>query len=149
MLIVWMASLSRIKHMPRIGGFRRRSGRTFYGQIFPLFIISILSGYGVGVFHRESFLENPGTPPQLPRRVSKWKSKTISISTWTFDGHWGLGIPDIRDIGVFPRCFTKFAEYSDKNIYDYSKRVWICSLLCKRPRSYHSTGKTHVKDKIF
>ena len=25
--------------------------------------------------------------------------------------------------GVFPKCFTKFAEFSDKNICHYSKRA--------------------------
>ena len=29
------------------------------------------------------------------------------------------------------------------------KRTWTCHLLCKRPRCYHSTIKTHVRDRIF
>ena len=29
-------------------------------------------------------------------------------------------------IGVFPKCLTKFAEFSDKNICHYSKRAGTC-----------------------
>ena len=45
--------------------------------------------------------------------------------------------------------FTEFSEFSDKNIFHYNKRAWTCKLLCKRPGCYHSTSKTHVKDRIF
>ena len=31
----------------------------------------------------------------------------------------------------------------------YSKRARTCCLLCKRPGCYHSTSKTHVRDRIF
>ena len=48
-------------------------------------------------------------------------------------------------IGVFPKCFTKF---SDKNICHYSKRTWICHLLCKRPGCYHSTSKTRKRQDL-
>ena len=53
------------------------------------------------------------------------------------------------NIKVFPKCFTKFAKFSDKNICHYSKRVQTCHLLCKRPGWYHSTSKIHVRDRIF
>ena len=51
--------------------------------------------------------------------------------------------------GVFPECFTEFAEFSEKNICHYSKRARTCHLLCKRQGCYHSTNKTHVGDRIF
>ena len=44
---------------------------------------------------------------------------------------------------------TKFPEFSDKNICHYNKKAWTCHLLCKRPGCYHSTSKTHVRDRIF
>ena len=31
----------------------------------------------------------------------------------------------------------------------FIKRARTCHLLCKRPRCYHSTSKTHVRDRIF
>ena len=34
-------------------------------------------------------------------------------------------------------------------ICHYSKRTWTCPLLWKRPGCYHSTSKTHVRDRIF
>ena len=45
--------------------------------------------------------------------------------------------------------FTEFSEFNDKNICHYCKRVQICHLLCWRPGCYHSTSKTHVRDRIF
>ena len=53
------------------------------------------------------------------------------------------------NIRVFPNCFHWIAEFSDKNIFHNSKRTRTCHLLCKRPWGYHSTSKTHVKDRIF
>ena len=52
-------------------------------------------------------------------------------------------------IGDFPKCFTEFTEFSDKNICHYSKRARTCHVLCKRPTCHHSSSKTHVKDGIF
>ena len=49
----------------------------------------------------------------------------------------------------FLNVFTEFAEFGDKNICHYSKRTWTCHLLCERPRCYHITSKTHVRDRIF
>ena len=31
----------------------------------------------------------------------------------------------------------------------YTKSAWTCHLLCKRPGCYHSTSKTHVRDRNF
>ena len=45
--------------------------------------------------------------------------------------------------------FTELTEFIDKNICHYSKRAQTCHLLCKRPGRYHSTSKTHVRDRIF
>ena len=44
---------------------------------------------------------------------------------------------------------TEFAEFSDKNIFQYSKMAWTYHLLCKRPGCYHSTSKTHMRARIF
>ena len=53
------------------------------------------------------------------------------------------------NIGVFPKCFTAFPEFSDKNICHYSKRAWTYHLLCKRLGYYRSASKTHVRDSVF
>ena len=42
----------------------------------------------------------------------------------------------------------EFSEFSDKKIV-YSKRTRTCHLLFKRPGCYHSTSKSHVRDRIF
>ena len=55
----------------------------------------------------------------------------------------------IHNKGVFPKCFTEFSKFSDKNICHYSKRAQTCHFLCKRPGCYHSTSKRQVADTIF
>ena len=52
-------------------------------------------------------------------------------------------------IGVFPKCFTEFAEFRDKNICHYSKRARTCHFLCERPGCCHSASETCVRDRIF
>ena len=48
------------------------------------------------------------------------------------------------------RCWIEFfLNFSDKNICHYSERVWTGHLLHKRPGYYHSTSKTHVRDRIL
>ena len=42
-----------------------------------------------------------------------------------------------------------FIEFRDKNICHYSERSQTCHLLCMRPGCYHSTSKTHIRDRIF
>ena len=41
-----------------------------------------------------------------------------------------------------------FTEFSDKKIFVF-QRARTCHLLCKRQGCYHSTTKTHVRDRIF
>ena len=48
----------------------------------------------------------------------------------------------------FLNVCTEFKEFNDKNICHYRKRVWG-HLLYKRPRYYHNTSKTHVRDRIL
>ena len=50
-----------------------------------------------------------------------------------------------RDNGVFPKCFHGIPWQKIFVI----KRTRTCHLLCKRPGCYHSTSKTHVRDRIF
>ena len=45
--------------------------------------------------------------------------------------------------------FLEFTEFSNKNICHYSKRARTSHLLSKRPGCYHSTNKTHIRDRIF
>ena len=52
-------------------------------------------------------------------------------------------------IGVFLNVSIESAEFSDKNICQYSKRARTCKLLCKRQECCHSPSKTHVRDRIF
>ena len=53
-------------------------------------------------------------------------------------------------IRVFPKYFTEFAEFRDKNISLYfTKIIQTCHLLCKRPRYYYSASKTQVTERIF
>ena len=41
------------------------------------------------------------------------------------------------------------AMISVTKIFVITVRAWTCHLLCKRPGCYHSTSKTHVRDRIF
>ena len=45
--------------------------------------------------------------------------------------------------------FPYFDDFNYKNICHHSKRVGTNDLLCLRPGCYHSTSKTHVRDRIF
>ena len=61
-----------------------------------------------------------------------------------------LKFDDICDYNLL-ECAIEFFqnEFSDKNICHYSNRTLTCHLLCKRPGCYHSTSRTHVRDRIF
>ena len=47
--------------------------------------------------------------------------------------------------------FTEFCEFSDRNIFHYSKRARTCHPVtsCERPRCYHSSSQINVRDRIF
>ena len=49
----------------------------------------------------------------------------------------------------FSYMFHWIQRIRDKNICHYNKRARTCHLLCKKPGCYHSTSKTHVRDRIF
>ena len=57
----------------------------------------------------------------------------------------------VRSIKFSLNVFTEFSDFSDKKYLSlqYRKRARTCHLLCKRPGYYHSTSKTHVRDRIF
>ena len=49
-------------------------------------------------------------------------------------------------IGVFPKCFAEFAEFSGKNICHYSKRAWTChtEIACVRDQDATTAPKRHM-----
>ena len=64
-----------------------------------------------------------------------------------------LAPPPLRlappSLEFYLNVFTEFSKLRYKNIFHYSKRTRTCHLLCKRPECFHSTSKTHVRDRIF
>ena len=48
----------------------------------------------------------------------------------------------LQYVGVSPKCFTEFGEFTAIKICDYTKRARTCYLLCKKLRCYHSASKT-------
>ena len=51
-----------------------------------------------------------------------------------------------KNIVVFPKCFTEFAEFSDKNICHYSKRARICHITasCVRDQDVTTAPARHM-----
>ena len=47
--------------------------------------------------------------------------------------------------------FTELCEFSNRNIFHYSKRAGTYHPVtsCERPRCYHSASEKHVRDRIF
>ena len=70
-----------------------------------------------------------------------WKEQLECVN----NSHNGIVTP----IKVFPKCFhwIRWIKWQ-KYFCHYSKRTRI-HLLCKSPGWYHSTSKTHLRDRIF
>ena len=53
-----------------------------------------------------------------------------------------------ENIGVFLKCFH-WIHWTEWRIFFVKKIIWPCYLLRKRPRCYHISNKTQVRDKIL
>ena len=63
---------------------------------------------------------------------------------------WKLSFSRMATMEFFLNVFVEFSKIIQWQKYcHHSKRVPTCHLLCKRSRCYHSTSKTHVRDRNF
>ena len=60
----------------------------------------------------------------------------------------GLGKANDLHKGILPKCFYWIQQIQWQK-YIVIKRAWTCNLLCRRQECYHSSSKTHVRDRIF